>query len=89
MTTPASISVAAITLMLWILWRDSLRPQRRAPILYALRTALYIIASGILVLNRVRYPSQFTRGETILVIVAASIGVFGAAYFMRRLTIRA
>lgn len=88
MTTPSSIAIAAITLMLWILWRDSLRPHRRAPILYAVRTALYLIASGILILNRVRYPSQFSRGETVLVFVAAAIGIFGAVYFARRMAWR-
>jgi hypothetical protein len=88
MTSSASIAIAAITLMLWILWRESLRPSRRTPVLYALRIALYLIVSGILILNRVRYPSQFTRGDTLLVIVAVVIGLFGASYFARRLSRR-
>ncbi len=88
MIPPAGMAIAALTLMLWILWSDTLRSRRPTPILYALRIALYLIMAGVLVLNRVRYPYLFSTGATALVIFAASVGIMGAAYFARRLVKR-
>ena len=82
------MAIAALTVMLWILWSDSLRSRRGAPALYALRVALYVIVSAILVLNRVRYPWMFSTGATILVAVAVLVGLFGAFWFARRLVAR-
>ncbi len=89
MIPPAGMAIAALTVMLWILWSDTLRSKRPTPILYAVRIALYLIMTGVLILNRVRYPYLFSRGATILVVFAAVVGVTGAAYFGRRLVKRA
>ena len=51
MMNPAVMVIAAITVMLWILWSDTVRARRPSPILYAMRIALYLIVSGILVLK--------------------------------------
>lgn len=88
MINPATIAIAMITVMLWIVWSDTIRARRPAPILYALRIALYLIASGILVLNMVRYPRLFLGGTRVLAFVAVAVGVVGAGYFTRRLVKR-
>jgi hypothetical protein len=74
--------------MLWILWSDTLRARRPAPILYVMRIALYLIVSGILILNLVRYPHVFAGTTRALVIVAVLVGLLGAGYFARRLVLR-
>lgn len=88
MMSPIAIAMATITVMLWIMWSDTMRARRPAPILYAVRIALYLIVSGILVLNMVRYPHLFAGSGRILCIVAVLVGISGAAYFARRLILR-
>ena len=89
MIPPAGMAIAALTVMLWILWSDTIRARRSAPVLYAARVALYLIMAAVLVLNRVRYPYLFSTSATVLVGLAALVGVFGAVYFGRRLVRRA
>jgi len=88
MMNPTTMAIAAITVMLWILWSDSIRARRPTPILYALRVALYLIVSGILILNLVRYPDVFAGNARAVVLVAVIVGLFGAGYFARRLVLR-
>ena len=88
MMTPAGMAIAAITVMLWILWSDTLRARKPSPILYTVRIALYLIISGIMVMNLVRYPALFSGSTRILVIMAVAIGLLGAGYFGRRLVRR-
>lgn len=88
MMNPAAMAIVAITVMLWILWSDTLRARRPMPILYALRIALYLIVTGILILNLVRYPDVFAGTARVLVIVAVLVGLVGAGYFTRRLVLR-
>lgn len=88
MMTPAAMAIASITVMLWILWSDTLRSRRPTPILYAVRIALYLIVSGVLVLNLVRYPAIFSNSARIMTIVAVVVGVTGAVYFTRKLVRR-
>ena len=82
------MAITAITVMLWILWSDTIRPRRPAPILYAIRIALYLIISGIMIVNMVRYPAMFGGGARALAITAVVIGFIGAGYFGRRLVRR-
>lgn len=88
MIPPGGMAITAITVMLWILWSDTVRPRKPAPILYALRVALYLIVAGVLILNMYRYPWLFLGATRVLAIVAAAIGIFGAVYFARRLVRR-
>lgn len=88
MIPPAGYAIAALTVMLWILWSDSVRKRRSSQILYAVRVALYLIVAAILVLNRFRYPRLFSPAATFVVILAALVGVFGALHFGRRLVRR-
>ena len=82
------MAIATITVMLWIMWSDTIRSRRPSPILYAVRIALFLIVSGVLVLNMVRRPDLFHGTERVLTIVAALVGIAGAVYFARRLTTR-
>lgn len=88
MMNPAAMAILAITVMLWILWSDTIRARRPTPILYALRIALYLIVSGILTLNLIRYPDVFAGTTRAVVIVAVLVGLLGAGYFARRLVLR-
>ncbi len=89
MISPAGMAIAAITVMLWIVWSDTLRTRRPSQMLYTMRIALYLIVSGVFVVNMVRYPNQFAGTARVLCIVAVVIGIAGASYFARRLVRRA
>jgi hypothetical protein len=88
MIPPTGMAIAAITVMLWLIWSDSARARRGPSALYAVRVALFAIVAGILVLNRVRYPFYFSGAATTLVVIAVAIGIGGAVYFARRLVRR-
>ena len=85
---PTTMVIAAITVMLWILWSDTIRKRRPSQILYTMRIALYLVVSGILIHNVVRYPHVFAGNIRILAIVAVLVGLIGAGYFARRLVLR-
>lgn len=89
MIPPAGMALAAVTVMLWIIWSDTIRKRRSSPILYTVRIALYLIISGVFVMNAFRYPRLFDTTARVLAGVVAAIGLFGAAYFTRRLVRRA
>ena len=89
MLSAGTMALAVLTVMLWILWSDTIRPRRGpSPILHAMRIALYIIVSGILILNLVRYPAMFAGGARWIAIAAVLVGLIGAGYFARRLVRR-
>jgi len=89
MIPPAGMAIASITVMLWILWSDTLRARKPSPVLYAMRVALYLIVAGVLILNMYRYPWLFLGATKVLALVAVVIGILGAAYFAVRLVRRA
>ncbi len=88
MLSAGTMALAALTVMMWILWSDTIRARRPTPILYAMRIALYIIVSGVLILNLVRYPGLFAGGARWIAIAAVLVGLVGAGYFARRLVLR-
>lgn len=88
MIPPAGMAIAALTVMLWILWSDTVRKRRSSQVLYAVRIALYLIVTALLVMNRIRYPYFFSTSATVLIFITAFVGVFGAFYFARRLVRR-
>ena len=89
MIPPAGFAIAALTVMLWILWSDSLRSRRPTPVLYAVRVLLYLTMAALLVFNRIRYPRMFSTSSSVLVVITALVGLFGALYFGRRMIRRA
>ena len=88
MMSPATMALATITVMLWIIWSDTIRARRPSQILYTVRIALFLVVTAMLVLNLLRYPNIHTAGTRVLTVVAALIGIGGAAYFARRLVLR-
>jgi hypothetical protein len=88
MINASSIAIACITVMLWLIWSDNVRPHRTAPILYAVRVALFIIVAGVMVVNMVRYPATFAHGAWPLAIGTVILGLIGAYYFARKLARR-
>ena len=88
MISPVGMAIAAITVMMWIIWSDSLRSGRRTPILYTIRIGVYLVISGVFVLNLVRYPRMFAGTARVLSVVAILIGIVGASYFARKLVRR-
>lgn len=88
MTNVTLMPLAVLTVMLWILWSDTIRARRPTPILYAMRIALYLIVSGILILNLVRYPHVFRGTARFIAIATVVVGLVGAGYFARRMTLR-
>ena len=88
MMSPGLMAIATMTVMLWILWSDSVRKRRPSPILYAMRIALYLIVSGVLILNMVRFPHQFAGGARAVAVLTVIVGILGAVYFTRKLVTR-
>jgi len=88
MIPPVGMAIAALTVMLWILWSDTLRRRRPAPVLYAVRIALYLTCASLLVMNRVRYPGLFSTSASVLIALTVLVGLGGAFYFGWRLVRR-
>ena len=88
MISPGGMALAAMTVMLWILWSDTMRARRPSQILYTVRIALFLVVSAILILNLVRYPAYFAGAARVMAIIAAIVGIGGAVYFARRLVTR-
>jgi hypothetical protein len=85
MISPGAIALTALTLMLWILWRDSMRSRRAGQIIFTVRIALFLVVSGVLLLNLVRYPELYTTTARVTTVFSALVGIVGAVYFSRRL----
>jgi hypothetical protein len=85
MMSPGLMAIATLTVMLWILWSDTIRARRPSQILYTVRIALYLVVSFVLILNLIRYPRIFDTTDRVLTIVAAVVGLAGAGYFARKL----
>lgn len=88
MIPPIGMAIMAMTVMLWIIWSDILRARRPSQLLYAMRIALFLIVSAIMVLNLVRYPNYFLGGARIFAMLAVLVGVAGAVHFGRKLVLR-
>jgi hypothetical protein len=88
MMTPGLMAIATMTVMLWILWSDTIRARRPSQILYTIRIGLYLVVSFVLILNLVRYPKIFDTTARVLTVVAVAVGFLGAGYFARKLVRR-
>jgi Co/Zn/Cd efflux system component len=86
--TAVTFPIAAITLMLWILWSDSIRPHRPTPIVYSIRVMMFLGAAAAIIYNLVSYFRLFSLTSQALNVVAAAIGVGGAVYFFLKATRR-
>jgi hypothetical protein len=88
MMSPGLMAIATMTVMLWILWSDTVRARRPSQLLYTVRIGLYLVVSFVLILNLVRYPKIFDTTDRVMTIVAAMIGIVGAGYFAKKLVRR-
>lgn len=78
--------LAALTVMLWLLWSDSIRRGRQFRLFYAVRMLLFGAVTGVVIYNLVKYPELFGRTGTLMSWVAAIVGVVGVVFFWRKLT---
>ena len=88
MMSPGLMAIATMTVMLWILWSDTIRRRRPSQVLYTMRIGLYLVVSFVLILNLVRYPKIFDTTDRVITILAAAIGLLGAGYFAKKLVRR-
>jgi len=78
--------LAALTVMLWLLWSDSIRRGRQFRLFYAVRMLLFGAVTAVVIYNLVKYPELFGRTGTFMSWVAAIVGVIGVVFFWRKLT---
>jgi hypothetical protein len=80
--------LAALTVMLWILWSDSVRPRKPTKFVYLVRVVLFLGVAAVMVWNVFRYPGAFQGASLVFTWVAVAVGVLGAIYFGRKVTER-
>ena len=78
------ITVAALTVMLWLLWSDSLRRRKSARIVYIIRVVLYLVVGGVIATRLVTTPALFSQGGRVLATVTVGVALVGAGYFVRK-----
>lgn len=80
----SAIPVAALTVMLWLLWSDSIRKRASSSLVYALRAGLYLSATAVMLFNLISRPIAFMDGGRTFAIVAVIVGLLGAVVFGRK-----
>jgi len=81
---PVTLTLAAIVVMLWIIWSDSVRRRRLSPIFSIARAILFLAMAGVLLYNLITYPAAYPGGARAVMIAAVTVGIVGAGYFVRR-----
>jgi hypothetical protein len=76
--------IAAITLMLWLLWSESLRNRPKHPAWHLSRATLYLGMAAVMVFNGWRYRWAFTPFNFVLLGLAAAVALLGAGFFLRK-----
>ncbi len=89
MLPTSMLPLAAMTVMLWILWSDMIRPRRPSKLVYSMRVVLFAAVTGVMIYNRLEYPWQYARSASALTWLAAAVGACGIAYFVRKIVARA
>ncbi len=74
----------AMTVMLWILWSDTVRPRRSSRIVYYIRMLLFMGMIGALYYNLAMYPAAFDTNARVLLGLATVVGLAGVVYFFLR-----
>jgi hypothetical protein len=87
--SPTTFALAALTLMLWLMWSDSVRPRRPHAAMYLFRAVLFLAAVGAMIYNVFAFPRSYTTGARVLVAFVAVVGIVGAVFFVRRALIPA
>ncbi|HUP65142.1 MAG TPA: hypothetical protein VM557_07670 [Thermoanaerobaculia bacterium] len=76
--------VAAITLMLWLLWSESIRHRPMPRPWYFFRALLYLGLGGVMAYNGWRYGRVFQTMNWVFLGVAMAVSIMGAIFFMRK-----
>lgn len=79
------LPLAMLTIMMFLIWSDSIRKHRSHPVAYGVRALLFLAGVAILLYNRFRYPHLFSGMSTLLIAVVSTVGLGGAVYFGRKL----
>lgn len=87
-TTGFLFPIAAITLMLWLLWSESLRPRTRLRSAQLFRALLYLGISFVMLFNGWRYRHALETANFVLLGAAAIVGIIGAVFFAKKATRR-
>ncbi|HVT45212.1 MAG TPA: hypothetical protein VMT00_12585 [Thermoanaerobaculia bacterium] len=80
---PVTFPLAALTLMLWIIWSDSVRPRKPGRLMYSIRVVLYLATAAALLYNSYLMRARTTNTVTVLIVITVLTGIGGAAYFAR------
>ncbi|HVR43827.1 MAG TPA: hypothetical protein VMS56_10340 [Thermoanaerobaculia bacterium] len=78
------IPVAAITMMLWLLWSESLRPRPMPRQWYVFRAVIYLGIAATMLYNGWRYAWAFSTWNFVFIGTAVAVAVAGAAFFLRK-----
>jgi len=81
---PWAVATAALVVMLWIVWSDSIRIGRSHPSVYFMRMVLYLATSAVLAVNLWRRAAEYSATAKGIAILAALAGVGGAVHFLRK-----
>ena len=79
-----TMPLAALTLMLWLLWTDSVRPRRPHPIVDVVRAFLFLAVTGVMIYNVFTRSWTYSAAAKGLVAFASLIGVIGCVFFVRK-----
>lgn len=78
------IPIAAITMMLWLLWSDSIRNRPMPRLWYLFRALLYLAIAAVMIYNAWRYGESFAAWNYAVIGTAVVVGVIGAIWFGRK-----
>lgn len=81
---PWAVATAALVVMLWIVWSDSIRIGRAHPSIYYMRVVLYLATAAVIAVNLWRRAGEYSVTAKGIAIVAALAGVGGAVHFLRK-----
>lgn len=81
---PWAVATAALVVMLWIVWSDSIRIGRSHPSVYYMRVVLYLATSAVLAVNLWRRAAEYSIPAKAIAVLAALAGVGGAVHFLRK-----
>lgn len=83
--TPTTLPLAAMVVMMWLIWSESIRPRKPSKLMYTIRMLMFATVVVVMNYNMFMYPSVQTPASRTLVVIASIVGVVGIGYFVRRL----
>lgn len=77
-----------MTLILWLVWSDSIRPRRASKIVCWIRVVVFFVVGAMLIQSAARSHAIMSGDVLGFTIVAAVVAFVGAGYFYRRATLK-